>query len=68
MKPLTNDWQSINEYAEQLGGKRDPGGINWTWFSGFPTKASAELFLTHPGVQEHRGVYNDNGTFSTRVR
>ena len=66
---MTNTFESLNEYASELGGKPNTGGINWRWYSGFPTKEAAEAFLKHPAVYEHRGIYPDeDGTFSTRVR
>lgn len=66
---MTNTLASLNEYALELGGKPSTGGINWHWYTEFPTKEAAESFLKHPAVYEDRGVYKDeDGTFSVRVR
>jgi hypothetical protein len=66
---MEQTFASLEIRAAELGGKSVSGGINWHWYEGFPTRESAEDFLTHPAVYEHRGVYEDkNGTFSVRIR
>lgn len=61
-------YQAIDACAHALGGAREPGGINWTWYSGFPTRHAAEQFLEHPGIFEHRGIYELNGAYAVRLR
>lgn len=64
---------TTQEFAKSLGAQIYTTGINWVWFSGFPTKEAAEKFLTHPEIGEHRGVYTDDVkgvgiTYSVRIR
>lgn len=72
MQAANHTYDDLDAHAAKLGGKQASGGINWTWYEGFPTQAAAEAFLEHPAVYEHRGVIpmSEAGvcTYAVRVR